>query len=383
MSKILIPTIQNDIHSAAVSLVLEQMGHQAIRWFCQDMPEAATASFQIGPSSRGLGIRGAGGAASGLHDVDVLWNRRVEPPVIKNANVRSSDRQVANHETRTFVRGLMYAVSDRSFAVNHHQAATSANKVRQLQIAGELELVIPETLISNDPDDIKAFLGQHEREGTIFKGFRFVTWDEGRCLASLYTQKVTADMLPSDTFLQLSPGIFQALVPKAFEVRVTCMGAELFAAELDSQQTGRGALDWRLEAVESMPTKRIDLPPEIAAKCRALLARLGLVFGCIDFIVTPSGDYVFLEVNQMGQFLWVEEANPEFPLLQVFAEFLVSRDPNFRSTSTRNPSFAFSELRPAAQAMVNEDAIKHVAPNEFWQIVRDRPAESERAGAQG
>ena len=35
------------------------------------------------------------------------------------------------------------------------------------------------------------------------------------------------------------------------------------------------------------------------------MERLGLVFGSIDMIVTPQGDYVFLEVNPSGQFDWI------------------------------------------------------------------------------
>lgn len=371
--KILIPTIQNDVHAAAVALVLRQMGHHPVRWFCQDMPEAASASFRIGHETRHAPLREGGQPLCDLQDVDVLWTRRVEAPVIKSSDVRSSDRQVAQHETAALVKGLMHAISDRSFAVNPYEASISVNKLRQLQLAQELGLAVPETLISNDPGDIKAFLGQHESEGTIFKSFRPVTWDEATARASLYTHKVTLDLLPPDPFLQLSPGIFQAYVAKAFEVRVTCMGAELFSAQLDSQRTKAGVLDWRREDVNALPTRRLELPTEIAEKCRALLRRLGLVFGCIDFIVTPDGEYVFLEVNQMGQFLWVEEANPEFPMLQAFAEFLVSRDPDFRFQSARASHFAFANVRPAAQAIVNEDADVHVMPDEWWQIVRDRP----------
>ena len=33
---------------------------------------------------------------------------------------------------------------------------------------------------------------------------------------------------------------------------------------------------------------------------------LGLEFGAIDLIITPQGNYVFLEVNGNGQFLWAE-----------------------------------------------------------------------------
>jgi hypothetical protein len=31
------------------------------------------------------------------------------------------------------------------------------------------------------------------------------------------------------------------------------------------------------------------------------MSELGLLFGAFDFILTPSGDYVFLEVNPCGE----------------------------------------------------------------------------------
>lgn len=60
------------------------------------------------------------------------------------------------------------------------------------------------------------------------------------------------------------------------------------------------------------------------------MERLGILFGAFDFIVTPRGEHVFLKVNSAGQFLWVEEANPEVPTLAPFVDFLLSRDPGFR-----------------------------------------------------
>jgi len=71
-----------------------------------------------------------------------------------------------------------------------------------------------------------------------------------------------------------------------------------------------------------------DLPPVIAERCRAILNRLGLVFACIDLIVTPAGEYVILELNEMGQFLFVERYTG-LPLLDAFAEFLVQGCPRF------------------------------------------------------
>jgi glutathione synthase/RimK-type ligase-like ATP-grasp enzyme len=34
---------------------------------------------------------------------------------------------------------------------------------------------------------------------------------------------------------------------------------------------------------------------------------LGLEFGAIDLIRQPDGEYIFLEINGNGQFLWAEE----------------------------------------------------------------------------
>jgi glutathione synthase/RimK-type ligase-like ATP-grasp enzyme len=34
---------------------------------------------------------------------------------------------------------------------------------------------------------------------------------------------------------------------------------------------------------------------------------LQLSFGAIDLIQTPSGEYVFLEVNPSGQWLWIDD----------------------------------------------------------------------------
>jgi len=71
--------------------------------------------------------------------------------------------------------------------------------------------------------------------------------------------------------------------------------------------------------------QRAELPPQVEERCVQLMRQLGLAFGCIDLIVTPEDEYVFLEVNEMGQFLFVEERAPAIPLLRAFTTLLVER----------------------------------------------------------
>lgn len=37
------------------------------------------------------------------------------------------------------------------------------------------------------------------------------------------------------------------------------------------------------------------------------MTKLGLVFGALDFIIKPNGEYIFLEVNPNGQWLWLDD----------------------------------------------------------------------------
>lgn len=81
--------------------------------------------------------------------------------------------------------------------------------------------------------------------------------------------------------------------------------------------------------IEELPIEAVEIPNVIDQKCRMLMESLGLVFGCFDFIVTPDGEYYFLEVNESGQFLWIEKLRPEIKMLDIFTEFLINKNPKF------------------------------------------------------
>ena len=54
--------------------------------------------------------------------------------------------------------------------------------------------------------------------------------------------------------------------------------------------------------------------------------RLGLCYGAIDLVLTPGGDYVFLEINPSGQYLWVERATG-LPLTAAICDYLARPQP--------------------------------------------------------
>lgn len=369
MATILIPTIARDVHAAAVALALEQRGHRPIRWFCADFPEQCSISMSPdGDAPTQLAVRDAHGV---LFDTlpDIYWNRRLSPPVL-GPGLPEGDRQFALRESQVLLSGALGLASQHAFAVNDvHRAARAENKVLQLAAARELGFTLPDTLISNEPARIRRFLREHERGGAVFKSFRPVTWESSDCLAMLFTARITEAMLPDDALLRLAPGIFQACVPKAHELRITCMGDELIAARLDSQATPTGKTDWRVAQLSELSITEAELPAELQQRCRALLRRLGLVFGCIDVIVTPEGEHVFLEINQMGQFLWVEEMCPAVPMLQTFCEFLLSGDARFRRRPGPAKGPAYADVRGAALALLDAERDLHRQPEHDSHVV--------------
>ena len=82
-----------------------------------------------------------------------------------------------------------------------------------------------------------------------------------------------------------------------------------------------GQFDWRAIPDGELGVDFYDLPSDIDHKCRMFMSHFGLLFGCFDFIVTPKNEYIFLEMNEQGQFLWVKHLNPEIKMLDILLNF--------------------------------------------------------------
>ena len=136
------------------------------------------------------------------------------------------------------------------------------------------------------------------------------------------TTRITErDLAMLDT-VRFAPGLFQEYVPKRIELRVTVIGDEVFTAELHSQTFDEARDDWRTFE-QDIPIYEHQLPDKIAAQCIDLTRSYGLNYSTSDFIVTPDGRYVFLEMNPNGQYLWVEEYVPSLRMTEAMAACLI------------------------------------------------------------
>lgn len=324
MVRVLIPTHVHDVHATTVARALEIKGHEAVLIYGGDYPSLQQASLSIGQRDLGTDLSWeVSGSEIDLadHPFDVVWYRRPSAPVLPN-DMHPGDRLIADRECISFIKSFWQLIAPDAFWINpFHSRDRSLSKPIQLLEAHRSGLAIPPTLCSNDPEKIRTFLRKHEGR-TIYKSYAPAHWRMDGGVAMSFTSNVTVDDLPDDDVLRLSPGIFQRRIEKDHELRVTYMGDFAIAAKLCSQENENTRTDWR-ESVLDVPLVPTRLPESVDLACRRLMKRLGIVFGCFDLIVTPEGEYVFLEVNEMGQFLWLEEFNPEIRMLEPFCQFLI------------------------------------------------------------
>ncbi|MES1211252.1 MAG: hypothetical protein ABUL63_02845, partial [Acidobacteriota bacterium] len=319
MKKILILTEPVDRHAHAVAAALRLKGAEPVLWQTPDFPSRSGESILFEADRGRITVRGPETDFGGDEWASV-WHRRPSF-CLAGSPLHPADREFADLECNVFRRSLLGVLAPDAFWVNPADAMTRAGrKPVQHRAALAAGLRMPDTLYSNDPAEIRAFLRRHGGR-IVYKPFRGQAWRNEETWWTPYTSLRTEDDLVADDLLRTTPGIFQELVPKAYELRVTVMGRHALAAKILSQETENGRLDWR-KSYGELRMEPFDLPRRLAERCVDLLERLGLVFGCFDFIVPPGGDPVFLEVNEMGQFLFIERY-ADIPLLDTFSELLL------------------------------------------------------------
>ncbi|WP_256077167.1 hypothetical protein [Massilia sp. YIM B04103] len=329
MAKVFIATRAMDEHAIIVETALQNKGHQSCRWFGSDFPALQAVCCTIGPEADlALSIRGPGIRLQRF-DFDTVWYRRPARPVAPSAWLHPDDVPAASRESEVFWQSFPYLFGPESVWVNHWESRARANnKIVQLCEAKKAGLRIPRSLFGNDAGKIRNFI-TNMPQGAIFKTFFPMRWVDGDTLYKANTKTINVEALASDRMLQMVPGIFQERISKKCEIRATFMGNHYFAIHIDSQSDARGTDDFRSIPTAQLKARPCILPREVVAKCRAMMKNLNILFGSFDFIVDTEGDYVFLEVNEQGQFLWLEQLCPELPLLDSFTEFLVAPSAEF------------------------------------------------------
>ncbi|WP_131782378.1 hypothetical protein [Legionella gresilensis] len=367
--KYLILTEPDDTHAVLVKLALESIGHYVRLLFTADHPTKQKNSVLIDKDFY-LWKSSDKSKSYTSQEYDVVWWRRVRKPFLPEQAVHPDDFSFIKRENIVFYESLTQNIAPNAWWINPKEAAIRANwKLLQLRLADQCGFIIPKTLCSNDPQEVRNFLAEYEKDGVIYKPLYSSFWFEEKHVKVSYTAKLNSANLPSNQVLQLTPGIFQKHIKKKYELRITCFGDYIVAAKLDSQRHNEGSVDWRAIYPDKMGIEPYRLPISIEQRLRKFMRKLGIIFGAFDFIVTPNDEYIFLEVNEQGQFLWIEEYNPNFKMLDIFVNFLIERTVNFQ-WNEKSVTHSIDKYRNRMQSLISKNLINHVNLNKFKTINR-------------
>jgi glutathione synthase/RimK-type ligase-like ATP-grasp enzyme len=319
---ILILSNRDDLHASTVVTKLRARG-ATLAWVDhRQYPAQAKITLRFGNTAAKAIWRTNDGDLD-LGSLTAIWHRR---PYVSQPDLRITSeplRKAITDDCDLFLRDLWNAIDCVTVPAPTLVYRRADLKASQLVCAARLGLEIPDTLITNDAQELLEFHRTHD--GVIISKLASPVINRDYLVdeAVRYTNVVSHRDIGYFKAVQHGPVIFQGYVPKRLELRITIIGDAIFPVEIHSQAARRTRHDWRHYDQFNTPMYPHALPAEIELKLRQLVAEQGLNFGAIDMVLTPDGRYVFLELNPNGQFLWMEDLMG-LPMSEAMCDLLMS-----------------------------------------------------------
>jgi glutathione synthase/RimK-type ligase-like ATP-grasp enzyme len=294
---ILVVSYREEEHTALVVDHLKRAGREVVQIDLADFPARQLITCTWNGSAAPRFLIEHDQREINLADTGAVWWRRVNGFAIDPAIGAGEHQAFAQNETTQAVYGMLDSLTCPW--VNPREADAAAHhKPYQWTIARELGLKLPQTLVTSRPEAARAFIDRLHPKRVVFKAFlaSINEWRE--------TRVIEDEDLKRLDLVRYAPVIFQEYVP-GVDLRITVIGEKIFAAEIDVRNTSY-EFDMRMVVGEGS-MRAVTLPREIETKLLALQRRLNLVYGAIDMRRNDRGEYVFLEVNPAGQWLFVEQ----------------------------------------------------------------------------
>jgi len=308
-SKILIISTESDAHLHSVCKELDKRNIRWVKFFPENLPYHNLLTYKFDSENGRFSLSGNIDAENNnidLKNIRSVWFRKplthkISPDLSEKGIIEFAKKETENSLT------WLYKILQCKWVNNPIQMYYIKQKSYQLKVASEIGLDIPKSLITNNPQDVIDFFKECNGQVAIKPlSPPAVATTDGVC--GLYTHKIEKKDLLQIDFVKYAPCFLQEYIPKKTELRITVVGDKIFACEIESQVNEDSKYDWRKSnEVLSLPHRLIKLPFDIENKCMKLTKKLGILFGAIDIIKTPNDQYVFLEINPNGQWLWIEE----------------------------------------------------------------------------
>ena len=227
-----------------------------------------------------------------LNEINSIYYRK---PVLPNLDVYNpAYHNMIAKDIISLINGIVDSF-DRIVLTKPFILRKVENKIYQTKLANECGLIMPNSLVTNEFVMANRFISNNK---TIIKPIstgKIVDKGKIRLFNTSIISKNVSD-------INLTPIYLQEYIDKLFEVRVTIINQHIYPVKIIPYNE----VDWRIEQEKNI-YELIDIPNQVKYKCINLMNKMNINFGAFDFIVNKRGEYIFLEVNPNGQWLWLEE----------------------------------------------------------------------------
>jgi len=267
---------------------------------------------------------------------DIVWYRK---------HYSIPTRDVADSDGATFIRQesaryndwLISNVEEKVPSWFNRPSVTrrAENKLRQLEFARSAGLRIPATIVTARSDVVREFA--HQYTEIVVKPLQFYEWRyaSGKAafaFASAVSAEQILNLAPTD--IDCCPAIYQECVKKIADHRVVVVGDTLIAYELVQLGDGGPDVDYRTHLHDGGLRYTVcELPVYVSDAIKRMMHIAGLQVASMDLACGEDGEFVFLDLNPGGQWLFLERNCPAPSLLNLFCQALSGSDQGFPSLS--------------------------------------------------
>lgn len=300
---LLILTDKFDEHA---NLIIRKLNEDKINFFRLDLDVNSLRHTKITFDGCNWIVNNKNGICD-LKDVKCVWARRAFVELtLEEQNEKDNDFKIWKNEWNKTLLGLYLSLGNVKWLNPLRKSYKAENKYLQMELAKEIGLKMPEIIVSNNSNELKDFCARNN-DNVVLKlmSQEFYETEEG--FKGLYVNKINCEDLKEFKEENENPIVLQEYVDKLYEIRYTVVGEEHLVCKIDSQKSKIANIDWRRYDIANTPHFKIEPPKEIQSMVKKLMEKLQIEYGALDFIVSKNGEWYFLEINSMGQWLWIEE----------------------------------------------------------------------------
>jgi glutathione synthase/RimK-type ligase-like ATP-grasp enzyme len=309
-------------------------------------------SFEVGFSTRGEYHAGKG----------CVWLRR---KLIPDIEIEGSFCDVSKfyNERKSFLEYHYLRLDDADMTINSYANLLRArNKLYQLNIAQKAGFETPCSFSSMNEREILDFIKGNET--CVFKSFNQLFWSSGDKIYAMYCKEVSSEIVKNSPLLEVCAHIYQSKINSVYEVRCVFFGENYRAAKLTIKSNNESYVDIKKYSYNELSFEKYSLPDAIKEKCISLMSQLNIETASFDFLVDENNIHHFIELNEAGQFLFLEQQNGEITTLDLATKYFLKR---LNVTDDENiNTFTLTTYDERAKNQINSElAVKSIIPIKY------------------